>query len=56
MGSSQSLISKEDLEAYKELTYFTETEILSCLARFKDLLKTPVNSAEELQQARVDHK
>ena len=38
MGSSQSIISKEDMEAYKQLTYFTEAEIKNCLQKFSELL------------------
>jgi Ca2+-binding EF-hand superfamily protein len=45
MGSGQSLISKEDMEAYKELTYFTEAEIKTCLKRFVELLDPKVSVA-----------
>merc|ERR550525_1511671 len=56
MGSSQSIISKEDMEAYKQLTYFTEAEIKNCLQKFSELLDpaTPFKSVHD-PQARVLH-
>jgi len=56
MGSSQSIISKEDMEAYKQLTYFTEAEIKNCLQKFSELLdpNTPFKSVHD-PQARVLH-
>ena len=49
MGSSQSIISKEDMEAYKQLTYFTEAEIKNCLQKFSELLdpNTPFKSVHD---------
>merc|ERR1712179_168134 len=38
MGSSHSLVSKEELAAYKELTYFSESEIKASILRFCQLL------------------
>ena len=51
MGSSQSILSKEDLEAYKQLTYFTEAEIKNCLQRFSELLdpNIPLKSVHDPQ-------
>lgn len=51
MGSSQSIISKEDMEAYKQLTYFTEAEIKNCLQKFSELLdpNTPFKSVHDPQ-------
>ena len=51
MGSSQSIISKEDMEAYKQLTYFTEAEIKNCLQKFSELLDpaTPFKSVHDPQ-------
>ena len=51
MGSSQSIISKEDMEAYKQLTYFTEAEIKNCLHKFSELLDpaTPFKSVHDPQ-------
>ena len=51
MGSSQSILSKEDLEAYKQLTYFTEAEIKNCLQRFSELLdpNVPLKSVHDPQ-------
>merc|ERR1719391_706514 len=56
MGSGQSIISKEDMEAYKQLTYFTEAEIKNCLQKFSELLDpaTPMKSVHD-PQARVLH-
>jgi len=56
MGSSQSILSKEDLEAYKQLTYFTEAEIKNCLQRFSELLdpNIPLKSVHD-PQARILH-
>merc|ERR1719507_1017676 len=56
MGSSQSIISKEDMEAYKQLTYFTEAEIKNCLQKFSELLdpNTPFKSVHD-PEARVQH-
>merc|ERR1719391_10970 len=56
MGSGQSIISKEDMEAYKQLTYFTEAEIKNCLQKFTELLDpaTPMKSVHD-PQARVLH-
>jgi len=34
MGGKLSKITKEEMEAYKQLTFFTEKEILDCLERF----------------------
>merc|ERR1712126_693081 len=55
-GSGQSIISKEDMEAYKQLTYFTEAEIKNCLQKFSELLdpNTPFKSVHD-PQARVLH-
>ena len=49
MGSSQSILSKEDMEAYKQLTYFTEAEIKNCLQKFSELLdpNTPFKSVHD---------
>ena len=33
MGAHHSKITKQELEAYKQLTFFTEKEILKCLDR-----------------------
>ena len=51
MGSGQSIISKEDMEAYKQLTYFTEAEIKNCLQKFSELLDpaTPMKSVHDPQ-------
>ena len=51
MGSGQSIISKEDMEAYKQLTYFTEAEIKNCLQKFSELLdpNTPFKSVHDPQ-------
>ena len=51
MGSGQSIISKEDMEAYKQLTYFTEAEIKNCLQKFTELLDpaTPMKSVHDPQ-------
>ena len=51
MGSSQSIISKEDMEAYKQLTYFTEAEIKNCLQKFSELLdpSTPLKNVHDPQ-------
>ena len=51
MGSSQSIISKEDMEAYKQLTYFTEAEIKNCLQKFSELLdpNTPLKNVHDPQ-------
>jgi len=39
MGSTHTkLVSKDDLIAYKELTYFTESEIKTCIQRFCQIL------------------
>merc|ERR1711934_121705 len=56
MGSSQSILSKEDMEAYKQLTYFTEAEIKNCLQKFSELLdpNTPFKSVHD-PEARVQH-
>jgi len=56
MGSGQSIISKEDMEAYKQLTYFTEAEIKNCLQKFSELLDptTQLKSVHD-PQARVLH-
>ena len=34
MGGKLSKITKEEMEAYKQLTFFTEKEILVCMERF----------------------
>merc|ERR1712212_747707 len=38
MGGHHSKITKQELEAYKQLTFFTEKEILKCLDRFVKLI------------------
>merc|ERR1711915_934852 len=38
MGGKLSKITKEEMEAYKQLTFFTEKEILDCLERFSKIV------------------
>merc|ERR1712013_589882 len=38
MGGNSSKISKQDLEVYKQLTFFTEKEIFHCCKRFEKLV------------------
>merc|ERR1712066_1084895 len=40
MGGNNVKLSKEDEEAYKQLTFFTEKEIKLCYKRFSSLLST----------------
>ena len=42
MGGSPSKILREDLEAYKQLTYFTEKEIFNCLEIFSALVSDEI--------------
>ena len=46
MGGSNTKLSKEDEEAYKQLTYFTEKEVELCYKRFSRLL--PADVLEEV--------
>lgn len=54
MGSGQSIISKDDMEAYKELTYFTEAEVKDCLQRFTALLD-PKADLTTIHDQQVSH-
>ena len=57
MGSGQSIISKEDMEAYKELTYFTEAEVKECLKRFIALIDPkPDLKQTNIHDQQVSHK
>merc|ERR1719334_154912 len=44
MGNSTSLLKKEDLDIYLQLTFFTEAEIAKCMKRFVKLLPDEVRS------------
>merc|ERR1711892_453529 len=48
MGASTSLLLKEEIDVYKQLTFFTEPEISKCLKRFKKLLPDEVLSEIEI--------
>ena len=47
MGGSNTKLSKEDEEAYKQLTYFTEKEVSLCYKRFSRLL--PAGLLDEVE-------
>ena len=42
MGGNNTKLSKDDEEAYKQLTYFTEKEVRLCYKRFSGLLPAGV--------------
>ena len=42
MGGNNTKLSKDDEEAYKQLTYFTEKEVSLCYKRFSRLVPPPV--------------
>ena len=59
MGGNNTKLSKEDEEAYKQLTHFTEKEVQLCYKRFSRLL--PAGVLEEVDnindpRCRVDIK
>merc|ERR1712025_29049 len=56
MGASTSLLEPQEVDAYKQLTFFTEPEIRKCLKRFQKMLPDEVSaSISNKQISSINH-